>query len=315
MAIMSKRRPRIGSRITAARSAHALTVRQTARAAGVSPSSLARIEADEVSPTLTTLFYLATALDLDPATLVADEQPAVEPLATVPPLDPEAMQLLRSFRALPAARRALVLALVAELAQPDAADLGDLWPQPQRPGVPEPQRETRHYVQGWDRRTAAAHLEYGFELAHTAGAQFSKPFEPIRRGDIIWVVYVQRGVLRLVGRLVVASRRDYARNLRSRRRLDEVIFTQREAEDALGESDLWQAPQHLLAQPGTAAPARDIPVRLAAVRRLRFATTAGESGVKIEEGNGVSGQAFRSVRLLTAGSAEHVERIWHAGSA
>ncbi len=266
-----------------------------------------------MSPTLTTLFHLATALDLDPALLVTDEYPAVEALATVPALEPEAEQLLRGFRALPAARQALVLALVTELAQPGAEDLGDLWPQPQGPGVPEPQIEVRHYVQGWARRTAAAHLDRGGVLGHTAGAQFSKPFAPIRRGDTVWVVYVQRGVLRLVGRMLVASRRDYARSLRSGRRLDEVIFTQREAEDALGESGIWPAPEHLLAQPGTAAPTRDIPVPLAAVRRLRFATTAGESGAKIEQGGGVSGQAFRSIRILAADSAEQVERIWNAG--
>ena len=62
----------VGPRITSARCARRLSGRQVALAAGIAPSSLARIEADEVSPTVRSLSAIARALDVDLIALFQD---------------------------------------------------------------------------------------------------------------------------------------------------------------------------------------------------------------------------------------------------
>ena len=284
-----------------------LNVRELARMADVSASSLIRIEADQVSPNVGTVFQLATALGTDVSALLEGAPP--EPVD----LRRQSRRLTDAFEKLDRGQRYHLLRIAEDLARcaggpdrPEDDEVTDV--RDAREAV-----DAAHYIQGWNRETAYEHLDRGYGAGHTAGAQFSKPFEPIKRGDVIWIVFVDDGALHLLARMITASREDYASRFRTRTDLDRVIFSQREAEHALQTTNLWPAPEHLLAQPGTEQQGRDIRVPDRTVDSLRFQTSAGESRVARTSSGGVSGQAFRSVRLLTRASAERLEALWAAG--
>jgi hypothetical protein len=184
------------------------------------------------------------------------------------------------------------------------------WPAEREALAQPPGAAPRHYVQGWHRETAIGALDAPDKLRHTAGAQFSKPFKPIRRGDIVWIVYVDDGRLHLIGRLAVASHQDYPSRFRALDRPEDVIFNEREARRALNTDDLWFAPEHLLAIPETEEPLRDSgPLPMSDVKALRFSTTAGTTPVKLASDE-VAAQAFRRVRLLAPGSEQSFEDNW-----
>jgi transcriptional regulator with XRE-family HTH domain len=288
----------------------------------VSPSSLARIEADEVSPKIATVRRLAEALGLEAHTLLGQD-PSAPDSGGRDRHDGQSRRLVAAFQGLSHGQRRLILGITEELARLSPRDVDVDSPPAGGPDPPdadaqdlpaqggETARRTRgHYVQGWDRRTAYDHLKRQDRLVHTAGAQFSKPFEPIERGDVLWIVFVDSGRLHLIARMVVSSRSEYRRHLGSDRSLDEVIFTQSEVESILGRHDLWPAPEHLLAQDESEL--RDVRVPAKTVRRLEFRTSAGASKVATDDSGRVQGQAFRSVRILAPDSAAEFERLWRA---
>ena len=302
-----------GERIAQLRDDRGMTVRQVARLAGMSPSSLIRIEREGQEPTRKAVLALSRALGCHPMLLLDPDDDA--PDGSDHPLDRNAEQLLHAFASLTASQKSLVMSFVQELvnANAPAPDTSVRSPEPGTPAQ-HSEADPRHYVQGWHRETALASLDARGKLRHTAGAQFSKPFEPIRRGDVVWIVYVEDGHLHLIGRLTVASHRDYPSRFRALDRPHDVIFKQREARRALKDDDLWVAPEHLLAKPRTAKPLRDsgrIPME--AVKTLGFRTTAGTTDVKLDDGK-IAAQAFRRVRLLAPGSEQVFEDIW-SGSA
>lgn len=285
-----------------------MTMREVARNAKTSLSSLTRIEAGQVSPNVNTIERLANALGVEPAELLAvSGREATSPGNAV--RDRKEEQLLAAFRGLDLDQRRLVLAMSEELARLTHLSLNR--EEPVAAAAPAPATgDSRHYVQGWDRATVSDSSAGGNrKLTHTAGGQFSKPFEPIRPGDVMWIVFVDAGELKLVGRLVVAARRDFASDVRARRDSDEVLFTQREVERILKSRDVWPAPEHLLSKRGEPLRA-NLAVPRDLVSKLTFSTSAGISEVARTATGGVAGQAFRSVRLLTPESGELLERLW-----
>ncbi len=232
------------------------------------------------------------------------------PTGSSQPLDRDAERLLHAYTSLTPSQRSLVMSFVQELVNVN--------PGPDPGGRPA-EREVlaqpagaaaQHYVQGWHRETVIAALDAPGKLRHIAGAQFSKPFKPIRRGDVVWIVYVDDGRLHLIGRLTVASHRDYLSRFRALDRPENVIFKEREARRALNTDDLWFAPEHLLAIPESEEPLRDSgPLPISDVKALRFSTTAGTTPVKLANDK-VAAQAFRRVRFLAPGSEQLFEDIW-----
>jgi len=62
--------PTVGARIRATRLARGMKMAELARAAGLSPSAISRIERDERDPVTATLAQVARALGVDPGTLI-----------------------------------------------------------------------------------------------------------------------------------------------------------------------------------------------------------------------------------------------------
>jgi hypothetical protein len=269
---------------------------------------LARIEAGGVSPNFNTVSKIAAALDLDAYAMLAADGASADVGPRPDGISPREQQLISAFRLLDRDHQDLIVQMAEGFTKvSQALPLPGMETATDRPSAV---RTPQHYLQGWDRRTAYDHLEPGSRLGHTAGAQFSKPFEPIRPGDVLWVVFVDSGALHLLGRLLVAGRGEHRKRFSLAGHRDGVIFTQHEAERILGSRDIWPASEHLLAQPGTDEPLRDISVAGHVVRKLRFQTSAGITRAKIAASGAVSGQAFRSVRLLTPESAALLQDIW-----
>lgn len=301
----------IGEGIAKARIDRGRKMREVARAAGISTSTLARIEADQVSPSVNTVFQLATALDIQLASLFESQTTGPEDGDASSSADVELERLLGGYRRLAPDKRALILEMVESLAGMGQGDHADrpLTP-PGRSSRVVREQEPRHYVQGWKRETVLAHRKRGARLGHTAGAQFSKPFERIARNDFLWVVFVHEGKLHLAGRMQIAGRRDFALSLGPHADLEGVIFSQHEAQSILGTSGVWRAPEHLLAKGRTAESFGDVLVPRETVRQLEFRTTAGTSRVKINGRAGVAAQSFRSVRLLDPEAADRLNALW-----
>src|SRR5579884_1534528 len=121
-----------GARIRRVRTERDLKLREVARRAGISPSSLARIEADQVSPNVSTVRRLAAALDLDAHGLLAEDLAAAD-AGSGGRLDPQTSRLVAAFQGLDRPQRDLIVGLTEELAR--------LTPERPRIALPSP-RET-----------------------------------------------------------------------------------------------------------------------------------------------------------------------------
>lgn len=147
-----------------------------------------------------------------------------------------------------------------------------------------------HY---WEGRTCDAMLEEGYEgqsLDHTAGKLFRQ--RGVSVGDKVYVVNVLKGRLFLIGRLEVAK-----------------IVSKSEAERLLG-TDLWDAPEHLVAKPGSATPMhfeREVP--LAVTKELIFHGTKGFEPLKFVSDDTLDRQTLRGVRRITEPSAHLFENL------
>lgn len=96
----------------------------------------------------------------------------------------------------------------------------------------------RHFVQLWHHTTADQNLREARTLGHAASEQFHR----VRSGDTVWVVTVYPpGELVLLGRLRVGVRTD-----------------QEGAERRLGTDDVWEARYHVIAEPGSEQPLREV---------------------------------------------------------
>jgi transcriptional regulator with XRE-family HTH domain len=301
----------MSQRIHDARSKRGMGLRELARSAEVSPGYLTKIERGEANPTFAVIQRLATALDTEPSSLVAMDDGVERSSASV---GRDFDRLLRAYRRLEPRQRRLVLGVAEELAS------GHTLPREQRTvqlgsgsQLALEASSPTHYVHGW-RRETFEYNRHNSRLVHVAGEQFGRLVDPISRGDVIWVVSILSGALRLHGHMTVASRSDL---LPGDPHPSATIFTQREAERLLNAPDLWSASEHLLSpQLDGGARLADLAVDDAAVRGLRFRQGSGRlTDVAFDRRGGVSPQAFRSVRVLTPESAATLERVWkaHAG--
>ncbi len=131
--------------------------------------------------------------------------------------------------------------------------------------------------------------EEGSLCCHTAGSGFNK--KGITTGDRIYIVTVSQEKLYLIGAFTVAG--------------PPISY-----DDACQRLPYipWDAPEHLIAQPGSETPisySRAIPLETA--RRLRFYSPEGEKGLKFISENAIDNQTLRGVRRLTADSARLLE--------
>jgi hypothetical protein len=129
----------------------------------------------------------------------------------------------------------------------------------------------------------------GSLCCHTAGSGFNK--RGITTRDRIYIVTVSHGQLYLIGAFTVAG----------------PTISYDEACQRLPYNP-WEAPEHLIAQPGSETPisySRAIPLETA--RCLRFYSPEGEKGLKFISENAIDNQTLRGVRRLTAASARLLE--------
>lgn len=128
----------------------------------------------------------------------------------------------------------------------------------------------------------ASSLEGGEPLNHTASNVFLE--RGVDVGDRVYVVTIQKGVLHLVGRLVVGA-----------------VVDREQAEAALDYVP-WEASDHLLASECT--PMRfDRAVSSEIASQLRFEGVKGDVPLKFKATGGLDEQTLRGVRRLSAGGA------------
>jgi len=147
-----------------------------------------------------------------------------------------------------------------------------------------------HY---WEGKTCDAMFADGCEgdlLDHTAGKLFIQ--RGVGPGDKVYVVNNLKGDLVLIGRLEV-----------------EKIVSQVEAERLLG-PDVWVAPEHVIAKPGSPTPKRferRVPMEL--TKQLLFQGAKGFESPKFESEHRLDRQTLRGVRRLSDGSARLLESL------
>src|SRR4051812_18261319 len=101
------------------------------------------------------------------------------------------------------------------------------------------QREIRNFMLYWQPDSVGA-ASHGDPIAVIGGKQFSR----VAPDDVLWIVTVRDGSLRLANRFVVGRRFD----------------SRREAERHFGRHNLWDATYHLEAAKGTATRIRDVDI-------------------------------------------------------
>lgn len=145
-----------------------------------------------------------------------------------------------------------------------------------------------HY---WTGGTCDAMAEYeGKPFRHTAGEGFSS--HRILYGDQIYAVTVRRGILYLVGRLLVAK-----------------VCNQFDATRELN-AEVWEATEHFLAGGRAMTPMRfQRKVSLRHAKLLRFPTKTGLKLLKFESTGLLDRQTLRGVRRLDDASAKLLDRL------
>lgn len=150
----------------------------------------------------------------------------------------------------------------------------------------------RYFTHYWANWWLTSPEKLGEVLDHTAGNQFQR--RGVGPGDVIYVVTVQDGGLHFLGRFEV-----------------EVVCSQKEAEERLGTTDLWEAADHAIAKLGTATPIRTD--RIVPQKLVRELTLFGRDGrinqPKIRAGGRLDQQTFRGVRELTQESAATLDAL------
>ena len=112
-----------------------------------------------------------------------------------------------------------------------------------------------HFLQLWSYYTALQNLRQGRLLDHTASEQLYR----VRPGDTVWVVTVYPpGELVLLGRVRAGACTD-----------------QEGAEEMLGTDDVWEARHHVIAEPGSEQPLRQVDLTGVA-KDLRFVSRVND---------------------------------------
>jgi hypothetical protein len=149
------------------------------------------------------------------------------------------------------------------------------------------------FTQYWKGNTCDEMFADGHEgqsLDHTAGKLFTQ--RGVGVGDKVYVANVLKGVLILIGRLEVAK-----------------IVSKSEAERLL-DYDAWDAPEHLIAKPGSPTPMRfkrDVPLEI--TKQLLFNGAKGFVSLKFVSEDLLDAQTLRGVRRLTEASAQLLDGL------
>ncbi len=151
----------------------------------------------------------------------------------------------------------------------------------------------RYYTQYWSRDWLQYKAKKDEFLDHTAGNQFFRKWGIIR-GDIVYIVTVNKGYLYLISRIEV-----------------DKVCSQQEAEKIFGTSDLWEGKDHLIAKSGTEIPMRfDRQIPLGVTKRLRFLSPTGKvKSLKFISKTELDRQTLRGVRKLTSESAAELDKL------
>jgi hypothetical protein len=144
-----------------------------------------------------------------------------------------------------------------------------------------------HFLMYWRPETADHQLSgEDLLLEHSASGQYDR----LDSGDTLWIVTAwPGGILTLIGRLVVG-----------------VVTDQSTAAKLLGTNDLWTAPYHVIAAPGTSEPMREVDLTDLA-SELRFASTRDR--LTVIDGR-VNANQLQAMRELTPESAALLESRW-----
>lgn len=130
-------------------------------------------------------------------------------------------------------------------------------------------------------------------LIHIASAEFRS--RGVGPGDTVYVINMIGGRLRVIGRMVV----------------DQVV-DQRQAEQLLEDTNLWDAADHCIARKGTATRARyDAFLTEPQLAKFRFVTADGGShGPKLRKDGTIEPQSFRTpVREITPQTAATLDAV------
>lgn len=149
----------------------------------------------------------------------------------------------------------------------------------------------RHLVQLWARSQynwlRASDVKRGDLLDHTAGNQFKR--RSVEPGDYIYVVTVEKQDLYLIGKIKVGQ-----------------ICSQSEAQQILGRDDLWEAEDHVIAEPGSELPMySDLIVPTAIAEQLIF---VDRDGYEPPLGK-VDGRKLQSIRDLASGAEKALDAL------
>ncbi|MBN1448337.1 MAG: DUF3883 domain-containing protein [Bacteroidetes bacterium] len=153
----------------------------------------------------------------------------------------------------------------------------------------------RYFTHYWATETCNVFYEEGRSdepLVHTAGGRFSSA--GIESGDIVYVVSVTKGRLFLIGRMEVLK-----------------TATTKEAAEFLGNDDLWEADEHLLAREGSSTACNYLnAVDPEVVKELRFVSSGNAPiPLKFVDEERLDRQTLRGVRELTAASAGMLDTL------
>lgn len=144
-----------------------------------------------------------------------------------------------------------------------------------------------HYLAYWKPDTADYNLAGDdLLLEHSASGQYNR----LKPGDTLWIATAWSGsLLTLLGRMTVG-----------------LITDQRTAAKMLGTDEIWDAPYHVLAAPGTAEPMREVDLSDIA-GELRFEST--NDRLVVTDGR-VSASQLQTMRRLTAASGALLQSRW-----
>lgn len=151
---------------------------------------------------------------------------------------------------------------------------------------------TRDLLSYWKPETALQILEMGGTLHHAASSQYGG----LNPGDTVWIVSVLKAELVLLGRILVSKVQSYE-----------------EAVEDLQDPDLWEAPFHIRAQPGTELDLKRISIQPLA-GRLRFISAGGKDRLSVIDDR-INPQQLQTMRILDAASANLLRKALNfAGS-
>jgi hypothetical protein len=150
---------------------------------------------------------------------------------------------------------------------------------------PSPQVPNQ-YLQYWKPSTAEVELQADSLFTHSGSGQI----RDLAPDDVLWTVTAwPGGWLTLLGRLIVGQ-----------------VVDQDRARALLGTNNVWDAPFHAIAKPGSAEPLREIDLSDIAAE-LRFESK--HDRLRVSAGR-VDAAQLQSMRQLTPGAADLLESRW-----